>query len=416
MHCYFITVCLVFAMGSQVFADDWPQFLGPSGSAISSDKVPERWSATENLAWKVDLPGAGSSSPIVVGDRILVTCFSQEGDSLTRFVVCFNKQTGEKNWTKEFPVDYREDAYSGYIQEHGYASSTPVSDGKNLFVFFGKGGVHALDLSGKILWSVNVGKESSQHRWGSGSSLLLFENSVIVNAAEESQAIVALDKADGKELWRQEAGMLEQSYGTPRLVKLPNQKQELVVCVPGEIWALNPITGKLNWYAENLMTGNVSPSVIVKEDTIYGFGGYRSSGSVSVRAGGDGDVTKSHVNWTGRASSYIATPLLHEDQFYWIDDKGLANSTNAKNGEEVYRKRVSGLTGRPVYSSPVLIGGKIYVVTRRGGTIVYSPGDEFEPLAVNKIAGDDSDFNASPAVSDSKLYLRSNQALYCIGN
>ena len=210
--------------------------------------------------------------------------------------------------------------------------------------------------------------------------------------------------------------MLELAYGTPRLVSLSNGRKEIVINVPGEMWALNPKTGKLNWFTEIPMTGNVSPSVVVDGETVFGFGGYRSSGSISVRAGGDGDVSKSNINWKGRSSSYVATPILHDGKFYWIDDRGLAHSINAKTGEEIYKERVSGLTGRPVYASPVLIGGKIYVVTRRAGTIIYSPEDKFKEIARNKIAGDDTDFNASPAVSDSRLYLRSNQALYCIAN
>ena len=402
-------------LSAQALANDWPQFLGPNADARSADVVPTTWDDTNNLLWKVDLPGSGSSSPIIVGDKIFVTSYVSSAGSSKRMVSCFDKTTGDENWSTDFPIDYREDANQGYLQEHGYASNTPVSDGKQLFVFFGKGGVHALDLDGKVLWSKDVGKESSNKQWGSAASLLLFENSVIVNAAEEGKAILAFDKSDGKELWRQEAAMLELTYGTPRLVSLADGSKELVISVPGELWSLNPSTGKLKWFLATPMTGNICPSVIVEDETIYSFGGYRSSGSVSVRAGGKGDVSKSHVNWKGRFSSYVATPLLTEGQFYWIDDRGLANSINAENGDEVYRARVEGLIGRPVYASPVLIDGKIYVVTRRAGTIVYLPGDKFEPIARNKFAGDNTDFNASPAVSDNRLYLRSNQSLYCIG-
>lgn len=396
-------------------AADWPQFLGPNGNAKSPESVATRWSESKNLTWKIDLPGAGSSSPIVVGDRLFVTCYSQVGGSIKRQIVCVDKNSGKSIWKKEIAADYREDAYNGYITEHGYASNTPISDGKNLFVFLGKGGVHSFDLDGNAGWSVDVGKESSNRRWGSAASLVLFENRVIVNAAEESQAVIALDKATGKEIWRQEAGMLELAYGTPRIVSVPSGKPELVLSVPGEIWSINPATGKLKWYAETTMTGNISPSVIVEGDTIFSFGGYRSSGSVAVRAGGKGDVTASHTVWSNRSSSYVATPLLHEGRLYWIDDRGIAYCVSAEDGEVVYRERVQDLqSGRPVYASPTLIGGKIYVVTRRSGTIVYPPGDTFEP-SQNVIQGDETDFNASPAVSDGKIYLRSNQSLYCIG-
>lgn len=407
-------VCL-FATLNQARAGDWPEFLGPAGTAHSTEVVPTNWNESSNLAWKVDLPGSGSSSPIIVGNRIIVTCYVAEGATPKRQVLCFDKSTGKPLWFADFPIDYREDGYQGYITEHGYASNTPVTDGENVFVFLGKGGVHCLDFNGRKIWSVDAGKESSNRRWGSAASLVMFENMVIVNAAEESSAIMALDKNTGKELWRQEAGMLELTYGTPRVATTAGGDAELVISVPSEIWSLNPRTGKLNWFAESPMTGNVSPSVIVDGDTVYSFGGYRASGSIAVRVGGDDDVTDSHVLWTNRSSSYVATPLLHEDRFYWIDDRGIAYCTSARDGEVIYRERVNNLeSGRPVYASPVLIGDHIYVVTRRSGTVVYRPGDSFTPIAQNKFESDDSDFNASPAVSDGKLYLRSDQSLYCL--
>ncbi len=403
------------ALESSGWAGDWPQFLGPKADATSSESVPTDWSLSKNLAWKVDLPGAGSSSPIIIGNRVVVTCYSIEGQKVKRQIVCLDKVSGDELWTREIDANYTEDAYNGYITEHGYASNTPVSDGKSIFVFLGKGGVHSLRLDGDIQWSVDVGKESSNRRWGSAASLVLFENRLIVNASEESQAIIALDQKTGDELWRQEAGMLELAYGTPRLVAPKGGDAELVISVPEEIWALNPKTGKLKWYAESPMTGNVSPSVIVDGDKVYSFGGYRSSGSIAVRAGGKGNVSDSSTLWSNRSSSYVATPLLHKGKLYWIDDRGIAYCTSASDGEVVYRSRVQNLeSGRPVYASPTLIGDHIYVVTRRSGTIVYDPGDEFKVIAQNRFADDETDFNASPAISEGKLYLRSNKAIYCI--
>lgn len=403
---------------STVFAEDWPAFLGPNGSAHSDESVTTTWSDSQNLAWKVDLPGSGSSSPIIVGDRVIVTCYVANGSPAMRQALCFDKKTGKQQWAYDFPIDYREDGFRGYITEHGYASNTPVTDGKNIYVFLGKGGVHSLTLDGKLNWSVDTGKGSSNRRWGSGASLLLYEDTVIVNAAEEAKAIIALDTASGRERWRKSDRMLELTYGTPRLVRSTNG-DEIVISIPEQIWALNPASGELDWYASTPMTGNVSPSVIVDGNTVYSFGGYRASGSIAVEANGkqpgNADVTDQNVLWTNRSSSYVATPLLHEGRFYWIDDRGIAYCTSAADGEVVYRQRVGDLeSGRPVYASPVLIGDSIYVVTRRSGTIVYQPGDTFQPIARNRFASDESDFNASPAVSDGKLYLRSDQALYCI--
>lgn len=406
-------VALVFC--SNLVAQDWTAFLGSDGKAKAPDAVvPTEWSESENLAWKADLPGPGSSSPIVVGDRVIVTCFVDKG-ATSRQVLCFNKNDGKKLWSVEYPIDYREDGFRGYIMEHGYASNTPVTDGQNVYVFLGKGGVHSISLDGKKGWSFDVGKGTSNRAWGSASSLVLYQDYIIVNAAEEAKAIIAINKNTGKQVWRQDADLLELTYGTPRIVSA-NGKDELVISVPTEVWSLDPNTGELNWFADSPTSGNVSPSLIVDGESIYGFGGYRSSGSIAIKAGGKDDVTKSKVLWSARTSSYVATPLIHDGKFYWIDDRGLAYSTSAKDGEVVYRKRVNGLTGRPVYASPVLIGKYIYVVTRRAGTIVYPPGDTFAPIARNQFAGDKTDFNASPAVSDGKLYLRSDQALYCVGN
>lgn len=398
---------------------DWPQFLGPDGAARSGDTAPIRWDDRTNLAWKVDLPGTGSSSPIIKGERIFITCYAGDSGQPMRQLLCLNRRDGTQEWTLEFPIDYTEDRYQGFITEHGYASNTPVVDKDHLYAFFGKGGVHCVSLEGQLKWSVDVGKASSNRRWGSAASLLLYKDTVIVNAAEEAGAIVCLNKATGDEVWKQEAGMLELTYATPRLVKGP-RGDELVIGVPGEIWSLNPTTGKLQWYAATPSSGNVSPSLILDGDRVYGFGGFRDSGSIAVEIGGNTDptqkdVTDTRVLWTNRSTSYVATPLLVDNRLYWIDDRGIAYCTSTKDGEIIYRERVGDLaSGRPVYASPVLIGDHIYVVTRRSGTLVYQPGTEFEIIARNQFDGDETDFNASPAVAGKSIYLRSDQSLYCI--
>ena len=412
-------------VSTQLAPADWAAFLGTDGRARSTDVVPTTWSDSENVLWKQGLPGGGSSSPIIVGDRVILTCYvaGAEGDAKAkRQVLCFNKNDGTQLWSVDFTVDYREDSFSGFLTEHGYASNTPVSDGQSVYVFLGKGGVHQISMDGEKGWSYDVGKGSSSREWGSASSLVLYKNLIIVNAAEESKAIVALNRATGEEVWRQDADMLELTFATPRIVSLESGEDELVISVPGEMWGMKAATGKLKWYAQSPLASNVSPSVIVDGETLYSFGGYRSVGSFAAKAGAAPakdakDVTDSNVLWTSRVTSYVATPLLHEGKFYWIDDKGIANSSSAKDGQSVYRERVKGMKGgRPVYASPVLVGENIYVVSRRGGTFVYPPGGQFEPIAQNVFESDDTDFNASPAVSDGKLYLRSDQAIYCIGN
>ena len=404
--------------------DEWTRFRGPNGAGVSEDRdLPTTWSDKENLLWKTELPGAGSSSPIVVGDRVFVTCYSGYGvqggsgamSALQRHLVCVNRIDGKLHWTKTIPAEQPEDASTGYLTEHGYASSTPVTDGTSVFVFFGKSGVLAFSLEGEQLWHVNVGKESSNRRWGSGASLILHENLVIVNASEESRSIRALDKPTGKEVWKATGEALELAYGTPNIVRLKNGSSQLVVSVPGEVWGLDLARGKLQWYVENNLTGNICPSVLAEGDLVYVFGGFRSSGSQLLRAGGKGNVTGSHVVWTGRSSSYVATPILVREHLYWIDDRGLAFCVSAKTGELVYREHVDGLEagGRPVYASPVVADGKLYVVSRWNGVLVLPAEPQYKLIAQNRLS-DDSDFNATPAVSHSQLLLRSNRCLYCV--
>lgn len=397
-------------------ADDWMRFRGPDGAGVSTDSnVAVTWSDAENLSWNTPLPGAGSSSPIVVGDRIFVTCYSGEGDSLKRQLVCVNRSDGKISWSRTNDAAQPEDAYQGYLTEHGYASNTPVSDGERVYAFFGKSGVVAFNLEGEQLWSVNVGRESSNRRWGSGASLILYNDSVIVNASEESQSIRALDKRTGKEIWDATAASLELAYGTPTLVDLSDGRVELVIGVAGEAWGLNPDTGKLTWFAETNLTGNICPSVVADGETVYVFGGYRSSGSHAIRAGGKGDVTESHMLWSTRNSSYVATPLLHLGHLYWVDDRGQAFCVEAKTGDLVYRERLQGVSsGRPFYASPVLANGKLYVVSRWDGTFVLAAKPKFEQIAQNKFAEDESDFSATPAISNGNLFLRSSAFLYCV--
>jgi outer membrane protein assembly factor BamB len=341
-------------------------------------------------------------------------------EDLRRHLLCIRREDGKVVWSKAVDAVLPEDPYGGLgIPEHGYASNTPVTDGEAVFVFFGKSGVLALDMAGNQLWQADVGHESSNRRWGSAASLMLHEDMVIVNASEESQSIRALNKATGEEVWKAEASALELAYGTPVLADLDDGRKELVIGVPYEVWGLNPDTGKLNWYAETRLDGNISPSPITRDGVVYVLGGYRSTGSVAVRAGGKGDVTDTHVLWTSRNTSYIPSPVLHQGKLYWVSDQGIAYCADAATGEAVYRERLPRVEGgrgmgKLFYASVVLADERLYAVSRRGGTYVLAAKPEFEMLARNKFTSDDTDFNASPAISDGQILLRSNQFLYCV--
>ena len=189
-----------------VRAEDWPQFRGPGGRATGT-AAPLEWSETENLLWKTPLPGAGSSSPVVHGDAVFVTAWSDgpRGQGPTRHLLKIDRRDGTVAWQRDVAAPGPDDPYSGYLTEHGYASNTPVTDGTMVWAFLGKAGVVAFDMEGNEVWRTGVGTESSDRRWGSGASLILHGDHVICNASEESQSIRALDKRTGREVWRAEA-------------------------------------------------------------------------------------------------------------------------------------------------------------------------------------------------------------------
>lgn len=415
-----VLLVLLAMTSAPIQAGDWPRFRGPNGDGVSTEgPIPAKWDLATNLKWKADLPGKGSSSPIVLGDRIFVTCYSGYGEAaggdaaqLARHLVCVDKPSGKILWTKTVKNSVEEDRYQGFITEHGYASGTPVTDGERVYAFFGKSGVSAYDLEGNELWNAGVGTSSSNRRWGSAASLIVHGDSVIVNASEESRSIRSLDRKTGKENWKTEADLLELAYGTPNVVK-NGDRELLVLAVPQEVWALNPENGKLAWFCETKLSGNVSPSINTANGMIYVTGGYPATGSVAFKAEGKGDIT-SKITWTSRDASYVASPVLHEGHLYWIDDKGVAFCANAETGKTVYRERLVGGGGRPVYASPVLCDGKLFIPSRWEGVYVIAAKPEFELLAENRFPDDKSDFNGTPAISGKQMFLRSDKALYCI--
>ena len=421
----FMSVCI--APSTSLFGADWVRFRGNDGTASTDEELnTTSWGEAEkNIAWKTELPGAGSSSPIVIGNRVYLTCYSGYGESaqnpgtessLARHLVCMDRSDGSVIWKASIENETREDRYQGFLMEHGYATSTPTSDGENIYCFFGKSGVVAFDREGKKVWQTSVGTESGSRRWGSAPSPLLYKNMVIVNASDESQTIFALNKDTGEVVWKAEAAGLENAFNTPILVKTADTT-ELIVAVPFELWALDADTGKLKWYAEAPLDNNVSPSVIHQDGVIYAIGG-RSGGSIAIKAGGKGDVTQSHVLWTQSHSSYVPSPVIHEVHLYWVTDRGIAHCVNAKNGDLVYQERVTGLTGgggRSFYASVVRTNNKLLAVSRSGATVIIKPGTKYEQIGVNQIAGDDSMFNATPAISDGQILIRSDRFLYCIG-
>ncbi len=210
----------------------------------------------QEYSWKVATTGPGASSPIPnieIRNRYLVFRLwrarskIERNSKLKRHIQCFDRQSGNEVWSDTIPAEMPEDPYQGKgVPEHGYATNTPATDGESVYVFLGKSGVAAYDLTGKRLWKTSVGKESGNREWGSAASLLLYRDMVIVNASEESQTIYAIDKRTGETIWRSAASSLELCYGTPAIVHVSEDRDDLVIAVPGEIWAL--IRSPVNWF------------------------------------------------------------------------------------------------------------------------------------------------------------------------
>jgi outer membrane protein assembly factor BamB len=429
---------IISTLASAGLAANWPRFRGENGAGVAADSTPTptEWSETKNLKWSAPLPGPGQSSPIVVGDRVIVTCWTGENppEDLQRHILCFDRTSGRELWSKPVEPTTPDEPFRQMFTENGYASHTPASDGERIYAFFGLSGVVAFDMDGNELWRADVGNGTDPNNWGSASSPILYKNLVIVPAIAESTAMVALDKATGKEAWRQPGEGLEACWGTPVLADAGENKQDLVIAVPGEIWGMNPDTGKLRWYVEGSPSRNICCSAVAAGDEVYVVGG-RDSESMAVRAGGKGDARDSNLLWTNNSRGGIGTPVVADGLIYSIAG-GIVTCMDAKTGEQIYEKRLQAPAAeappsqadRPAdgqgfggggfrqqdYGSPVVADGKIYFVRRNGDAYVLAAGREFKPLAVNKFASDDGDFSATPAISDGQIFIRSSNKLYCI--
>ena len=433
-------------------AADWSRFRGPGGNAFSDEKgLPSKWSdsAEDGLVWKVGLPGAGASSPVISGDKIFVTCFKGELPALERILVCASRKDGKILWQKSVKANPNEDRPNGMLMTHGYSSSTPATDGEGVYVLYGKSGVYAYDMEGNELWHKDVGNGSAPMGWGSACSPILYKNLVIVNAAAESKTLFAFDKKTGKEVWKNPADSLQGCWGTPILVDAPGGKQELVLSVAGEVWGFDPATGTFLWYCEGANTNALCTSAVAKDGIVYVIGGSAGSSgnAIAIKTGGKDDVSKTHLLWSKNMGSYVTSPVVVGDHLFWVSDAGIAWCLKLKDGELVTEKRLaSGTAGAPgrgappagappagggfggggrgrggmggggkdYYASVVAGDGKLYAVSRSKGTLVISADEKLDVLSTNKM-DDTSVFNAGPAIQDGQIYLRSDKFLYCIG-
>lgn len=408
-------VLLCMAAGAELTAADWTQFRGPGGLGVASETLPTQFGPQQNLRWKTKLPGAGASSPVILGDRIFLTSYTgyavpgeADGsiDRLKRHVLCLDRVDGRMLWDRAIPAVQPEEA--DIRESHGYASSTPAVDAERVYVFFGKSGVFAFDHEGKQLWHANVG--SRTNRWGSAASPVLHDDLVLINASVESDALYALNKRTAATVWR--ADGVREAWNTPHLVTTEAGATEIVVPIIEQVLAFDPTSGEQLWNCRTDIPWYMAPSAVSRDGIVYCIGG-RPGYSLAVRSGGRGDVTATHRLWAVKKGSNVPSPTLRDNELYWMHDNlGIASCANALTGELLYEQRIN--RAGMVYASPVLAGEHLYYVSREGRVYVVKAAPRFELVATHDLA-DGGVFNASPAAVDGKLYIRSDGWLYCFG-
>ena len=396
-------------------ADNWPQWRGPNMNGVSSEKnLPLKWTTEENVAWKLALPGLSGSTPIVWRDRIFLNV--AEGDDL--YLWCVDRTKGVLAWKKQLG--------SGNVKmrKQNMSSPSPVTDGKNVYVMTGTGVLKGFDFSGKELWARDLQREYGTFglNWGYASSPLLTPDALYVQVlhgmkTDDPSYVMRLDKASGKTVWKVDRptdAVMESpdSYTTPALLRY-GKTVELVVtggdCVTGH----DLTNGKELWRANGLNPENNGNYRIVASPVIFNeivYAPTRVKPLLALKAGGRGDVTRSHLLWSTMNGPDVPTPVTDGQYFYVVNDRGIMWCLDAKTGAEVYAQQR--LKPGSYSGSPVLADGKIYVTNEDGLTSVVRAGPKFEILAENAL----NDYClSSPAISDGQIFIRTTQALYCIG-
>jgi outer membrane protein assembly factor BamB len=387
---------------------DWPGFRGPGhqGHAGKGD-YPERWGPDENVAWKVKLPGSGASSPVIQGDRVYVTCFTgTKAKDIVRILICLERKTGKILWEQKRPAPQPENDYTGHLLQHGFATGSPIVEGDRVYVNFCRGGVFAFDKDGKEIWHRELGKFLNS--FGSGSSPTILGDLLLVNQTTEAGALFALNKKTGETVWR--AKLAGDCWATPVVVEVGDGKKEIVLNCQDGLFGLDPENGKQLWNCDTV-GGYVSCTPVVHKDVLYLIGSnFGRKKAAAIRAGGRGDVSKSHVLWSNdKVGASYCSPLLIGERLYFFS--GQATCLNRNTGEVIAQNRLDGVV--QLYSSPIEANGKIVLFTRNQGAYVLTADDKMAVLAHNNL-DDTRNINASPAASDGDLLIRTQGFVYCL--
>jgi len=391
-------------------APDWPQFRGPTGDGQSTAKnVPTRWSSTENVAWKVSVPGRGWSSPVLVGNRLFLTAAVQKSDSsdLQLSALCLEADTGKTLWQTavftqggEAPAPHR---------KNSHASPTPLVHNGQIFVHFGHMGTAALDVEGKVLWRNDSLKYTPVHGNG-GTPILVGDDLVFSCDGGADPFVVALNSADGSVRWkvdRKSTFPRTFSFATAAYTEFEGRKQ-IVSPASGFVASYDPKDGHELWRARYGGWSVIAKPVFSHGLTILSTG-YEAPTVIAVRLDGTGDVTDSHIAWTiRRGAPNTPSFLVLGDELYLLADNGVFSCIDAKTGTAHYQERACGQSS----ASPVFADGRIYLLDEQGLGVVLAPGKEFKKLAENPLG---ERTLASYAVTDGTLFIRSEENLYRIG-
>lgn len=420
MRKFVLAVCVAALFAAAAMAENWPQWRGPQGNGVAPGTgYPLEWSETENVAWKVTLPGPGASTPAVWGDSIFLTCGGKIGENL---LVCLDRN-GKVRWECSLG-----DEVPGRNQKATGSNPSAVTDGKLVYAYFKSGDLACVDFDGEVVWRKNLQQMYGEDQlwWDLGTSPVLTKDRVVVACMHGGPSyLAAFDKATGEVAWKTERKVdapseSNDSYTTPVVVS--DGERETIVTLGGDhVTAHDAESGTELWRVSGLNPRrepnfrSISSPVVSGDLVIAPYS--RGSSLTAIRLGGSGDVTESHVAWVGRQAADVPTPVAHEGKLYICGDgrrrAGQVLCLDAQSGETIWSQQLE-RTGRVTFSSsPILADGHLYVTREDGTTFVLDVGAEGEVVAKNELAGEFT--VATPVFADGQILIRSRESLYCIG-
>ncbi|MAI35419.1 MAG: serine/threonine protein kinase [Rhodopirellula sp.] len=434
----FIISALCFASPSKA-GDHWPQFRGPdaTGVAQTESNLPDKWSAEDNVAWKLDIPGRGWSSPVVWGNQIFLTTVvnSAETEAAKKGlyfggnrpkppesdhewqVLCINLDDGKTAWQKTV---HRGKPLTSIHVKNSFASETPTTDGKHVYAVFGGVGVFCLDMKGEVIWMKPIAPTKTRYGWGFAASPILHDDRLyLLNDNDEASTLVALDKTTGGEIWKVERDE-KSNWSTPYIWDHA-KGTEIVVPATGRVVSYD-LDGKEKWSLSGMSSITIATPYEHNDLLIIssGYVGDPSRPLYAIRPGANGDISlmddessNEHIAWSHPTiAPYNPSTIAYNGVLYVLYDRGLMAAYDAKTGEEIYSKqRIP--KGGAFTSSPWAYNGKLFCLNENGETFVIRAGREFELLHTNILEDDDMGM-ATPAIVDNHLLIRTAARLYCI--